>query len=156
LNVIPIHLPPLRERIEDIALLVAHFIRTIAKDVGKDVRGVTPEALAVLERYHWPGNIRELQNVIERAIVLGGTEMLDVDSLPSNVRQPRETSELAVDIPSSGFDLEAALDRLEHRYIRLALERTGGVQTRAAELLGVSFRQFRYKLQKHTSKGREA
>jgi two-component system response regulator PilR (NtrC family) len=156
LNVIPIHLPPLRERTEDIALLVAHFIRMIAKDVGKDVRGVTPEALAVLERYHWPGNIRELQNVVERAIVLGGAEMLDVDSLPSNVRQPRETSELAVDIPSSGFDLEAALERLEHRYIRLALERTGGVQTRAAELLGVSFRQFRYKLQKHTSKGRDA
>jgi two-component system response regulator PilR (NtrC family) len=156
LNVIPIHLPPLRERREDIALLAAHFIRNIAKEVGKEIRGVTPAAMAILEAYRWPGNIRELQNVIERAIVLGNGDMLDVDALPPNVRTPSEPSDQAVDIPTSGFDLEAALARIEHRYIRLALDRTGGVQTRAAELLGVSFRQFRYKLQKHNLKGRDA
>ena len=156
LNVIPIHLPPLRERSEDISLLVAHFIRNIAKEVGKDVASVTPDAMTALERYRWPGNIRELQNVIERAIVLGSGNVLDVDALPPNVRTPTELSEQEVAIPPSGFDLEAALARLEHRYIRLALDRTGGVQTRAAELLGVSFRQFRYKLQKHNLKGREA
>ncbi len=156
LNVIPIHLPPLRERREDIALLAAHFIRNIAKEVGKEIRGVTPAAMAILEAYRWPGNIRELQNVIERAIVLGNGDMLDVDALPPNVRTPSEPSDQTVDIPASGFDLEAALARIEHRYIRLALDRTGGVQTRAAELLGVSFRQFRYKLQKHNVKGRDA
>jgi two-component system, NtrC family, response regulator PilR len=156
LNVIPIHLPPLRERREDIPLLVGHFLRTIGKDVGRDVRGITAAAMAVLEQYDWPGNIRELQNVVERAIVLGSGDTIDVDALPANVRTPRESSELPVDIPSTGFDLEATLDRLEHRYIRLALERTAGVQTRAAELLGVSFRQFRYKLQKHNLKGRDA
>mgnify|MGYP003296184022 CR=1 FL=1 len=86
LNVIPIQLPPLRERREDIPLLVAHFLQKFSKELGKDVRGVTPEALAVLERYRWPGNIRELENVLERAIVLGAGEILEVDSLPASVR----------------------------------------------------------------------
>src|SRR3989449_5363508 len=80
LNVLPIDLPPLRERREDIPLLVAHFIQKFTKELGKDVRGVTPDALAVLERHHWPGNIRELENALERAIVLGASEMLGVDS----------------------------------------------------------------------------
>src|SRR5262249_14209538 len=85
LNVLPIHLPPLRERREDIPLLVAHFIQKFSKELGKDVRGVTPEAMAVLERYDWPGNIRELENAVERAIVLGSGEMVDVGSLPESV-----------------------------------------------------------------------
>ena len=87
LNVIPIQLPPLRERREDIPLLVAHFLQKFSKELGKDVRGVTPEAMAVLERYRWPGNIRELENVLERAIVLGAGEMLGVDALPESVRR---------------------------------------------------------------------
>jgi two-component system response regulator PilR (NtrC family) len=136
LNVIPIHLPPLRDR-RDIPLLVAHFITKLAREIGRPVKGVSPEALAVLEQYHWPGNIRELENVIERAIVLGSAEQLEADALPTGVRQPRDR-----------HDIPAMLDRIEHRYIQLALERVGGVQTRAAELLRVSFRQFRYKLQK--------
>src|SRR5207249_12132228 len=93
LNVIPIHLPPLRERREDIAFLVAHFIQRFSKELGKDVRGVTSEAMAMLERYHWPGNIRELENALERAIVLGGAEMLGVDSLPDSVRRERPARE---------------------------------------------------------------
>jgi two-component system response regulator PilR (NtrC family) len=109
---------------------------------------VSPEALAVLEQYHWPGNIRELENVVERAIVLGSAELLEADALPAGVRQPRDRQDIPVELPSDGIDLEAMLDRIEHRYIQLALERVGGVQTRAAELLRVSFRQFRYKLQK--------
>jgi two-component system response regulator PilR (NtrC family) len=149
LNVIPIHLPPLRERREDIPLLVAHFIRKLGADLGKEVTGMSPDALAILERYDWPGNIRELENVIERAIVLGTSDTLTAESLPGNLRRPREETDVTIEIPGSGLDLEATLDRIEHRYIQLALERTGGVQTRAAELLGVSFRQFRYKLQKH-------
>src|SRR5206468_6100867 len=82
LNVIPIHLPPLRERREDIPFLVAHFIQKFSKAMSKDVRGVTPEAMAVLERYHWPGNIRQLENALERAIVLGASEMVGVEALP--------------------------------------------------------------------------
>jgi two-component system, NtrC family, response regulator PilR len=148
LNVIPLHLPPLRDRREDIPLLVAHFIKKLSQEVGRPVRGVTPEALAVLEQYHWPGNIRELENVVERAIVLGSSEMLELEALPASLRQPRDHHDVPLELPAEGIDLEAMLDRIEHRYMQLALERVGGVQTRAAELLRVSFRQFRYKLQK--------
>jgi two-component system response regulator PilR (NtrC family) len=148
LNVIPLHLPPLRDRREDIPPLVAHFIKKLSKEVGRTVRGVTPEALAVLEQYHWPGNIRELENVVERAIVLGSSEMLEPEALPANLRRPRDRQDVPLELPAEGIDLEAMLDEIEHRYMQLALERVGGVQTRAAELLRVSFRQFRYKLQK--------
>jgi two-component system response regulator PilR (NtrC family) len=149
LNVIPIHMPPLRERIEDIPLLIAHFVARISKDAGKSVRAISPESLAILERYHWPGNIRELENVVERAIVLGTGELLSPDSLPAHVRAPRDERAVEVEIPPTGMDLEDTLTRIENRYIRLALERSGWLQIRAAELLGLSFRQFRYKLQKH-------
>ena len=155
LNVIPIHLPPLRDRREDIPLLVAHFITKLAREVGRPARGATPDAVAVLEQYHWPGNIRELENVVERALVLGSSEMLEVDALPASVRQPRSRDEMPVELPAEGIDLEATLDRIERRYMQLALDRVGGVQTRAAELLRVSFRQFRYKLQKLQPKAGE-
>jgi len=153
LNVIPIHMPPLRERLDDIPLLVSHFIARITKDVGKSVRGISPDALAILERYHWPGNIRELENVVERAIVLGSGDLLSPDSLPPHLRMPRDEQAVTVEIPPAGVDLEDTLTRIENRYIRLALERSGWLQVRAAELLGLSFRQFRYKLQKHGLRG---
>jgi two-component system response regulator PilR (NtrC family) len=152
LNVIPIQLPPLRERPEDIPLLAAHFVRKISAELGKSVKGVSPEALAILENYRWPGNIRELENVIERALVLGSGDVLEVGALPPDLHQPRDLQEVPVEIPSDGLDLEAMLDQIEHRYLQMALARTGGVQTRAAELLRVSFRQFRYKLQKHSQR----
>ena len=154
LNVIPIHLPPLRERTEDIPALVAHFIGRIARDVAKTIAGISPEALAVLERYHWPGNIRELENVIERAIVLGSGDQITAESLPAHLTQPVERGEFPVEIPAGGMDLEGLLAAVESRYIRLALDRAGGLQVRAAELLRLSFRQFRYKIQKHGLKGR--
>ena len=154
LNVIPIHLPPLRERTEDIPALVAHFIGRIARDVAKTIAGISPEALAVLERYHWPGNIRELENVIERAIVLGSGDQITAESLPAHLTQPVERGEFPVEIPAGGMDLEGLLAAVESRYIRLALDRAGGLQVRAAELLRLSFRQFRYKIQKHGLRGR--
>jgi two-component system response regulator PilR (NtrC family) len=152
LNVIPIHLPPLRERREDIPLLIAHFMQTVGKEVGRTVRGVSPDALAALERYHWPGNIRELENVIERALVLGSGEILEVEALPPAVLNPGPRPAPSLETPTPGFDLERTLEDLEYRYIQMALERTGGVQTAAAEILGISFRQFRYKLQKHSTR----
>jgi two-component system response regulator PilR (NtrC family) len=150
LNVIPIHLPSLRERREDIPLLVDHFVQKFSAELGKAVRRVSPEALSVLEQYQWPGNIRELENVIERAIVLGGSEILGVEALPESLRRPRVVRDVEPDFPDEGLDLEATLDRIEQQYLRLALERAGGVQTRAAELLRMTFRQFRYKVQKHS------
>jgi two-component system response regulator PilR (NtrC family) len=151
LNVIPIQLPPLRERREDIPLLVAHFLQKFGKELGKGARGVAPDAMGVLERYHWPGNIRELENVLERAIVLGAGEMLSVESLPETLRRERPVKGMeAVELPEDGLDLEATLDTIERGYLQRALDRTGGVQTKAAELLKMTFRQFRYKLQKHS------
>ncbi len=149
LNVIPIHLPPLRERRDDVPPLVAHFITHLAAELGRPVRGATPEALAILENYRWPGNVRELENVIERALVLGSGHMLDARALPPDLQRPPDVQDISVEIPEEGLDLEATLSQVEQRYIQMALARTGGVQTRAAELLRVSFRQFRYKLQKY-------
>jgi two-component system response regulator PilR (NtrC family) len=150
LNVIPIHLPALRERREDIPLLVAYFIQKLSRELGKSVTGITPDALAGLERCPWPGNVRELENVIERAIVLGSGDTVGLEALPSALLAPPTSADVPVDLPPSGISLDDLLDRIERRYLEVALERTGGVQTRAAELLGISFRQFRYKLQKHT------
>jgi len=152
LNVIPIKLPPLRERRDDIPLLAAHFIHKLAQETGKDVRGISPEALALLEQYHWPGNIRELENAIERAIVLGTGPILDICSLPTELFRPMAARDVTLEIPPEGLDLEATLDGIERRLLRAALERSDGVQTRAAELLKMSFRQFRYKLQKRGSR----
>jgi len=148
LNVIPIHLPSLRERPEDIPLLAAHFLQKFGKQLGREVRGVSAEALTLLEQYHWPGNIRELENVVERALVLGTGEMLTEESLPESVRRQRQPRGVDLDLPEAGLDLDATLDQIERGLIEKALERTRGVQTRAAELLRLSFRQFRYKLQK--------
>jgi two-component system response regulator PilR (NtrC family) len=157
LNVIPIHLPALRERSEDIPLLVAHFLQKFGTELGKDVQGVAPEALALLEQYHWPGNIRELENVVERALVLGTGKVLTAESLPESVRRQRQPRGADLDLPEAGLDLEATLDQIERRLLEKALERTKGVQTRAAEVLRLSFRQFRYKLQKHNlGRAREA
>src|SRR5262249_2806115 len=103
LNVIPIHMPPLRQRIEDIPLLVAHFVARFTTDVGKSLRTISPESLAILERYHWPGNIRELENVVERAIVLGNGDLLSPESLPPHVRAPRDEQALSVEIPPAGM-----------------------------------------------------
>jgi two-component system response regulator PilR (NtrC family) len=148
LNVIPVHLPPLRERRDDIPLLVHHFVQKLTRETGKPVRGIAPDALAMLERYRWPGNVRELENVIERAIVLGGAPTLDIDALPREVVHSEAPRDSLLEIPPEGLDLEATLESIEHQLLRAALERSGGVQTRAAELLKMSFRQFRYKLQK--------
>ena len=145
---IPIHLAPLRERADDIPLLVNHFIQKLARETGKDVRGISPEALAILEQHRWPGNVRELENAIERAIVLGTGPTLHVDALPTELLRPPIAHDVTLEIPPEGLDLEATLESIEQRLLRAALERSGGVQTRAAELLKMSFRQFRYKLQK--------
>lgn len=150
LNVIPIHLPALREHREDIPILVTHFLQKFGKALGREVQAVSPEALELLEQYHWPGNVRELENVIERAIVLGPGDILTPDLLAESLRRPRPSVGLDLDLPPEGLDLEATLDQLEKKLLQLALDRTKGIQTRAAELLGMTFRQFRYKLQKHS------
>ena len=135
INVIPLHLPPLRERGEDIPILAEHFVTRFAAELGKPVQGLAAESLSLLVQYHWPGNIRELENAMERAVALERTpveEVLESDTLPD-----------------SGFDLERHVREIERQYITEALRRTDGVKVKAAELLGMSFRSFRYYAKKY-------
>jgi two-component system response regulator PilR (NtrC family) len=164
INVIRMHLPPLRERSEDIPLLAEHFLSKYAEQMKKPVRSVAQESLLLLQGYGWPGNVRELENVIERAVALEQTPVVLPDSLPPQIRTPGAAAKADVDAlsripdPASrfsdpalmlpdlgeGFDLEARGEDFYRHYIALALERAGGVQVKAAEMLGMSFRSFRY------------
>ena len=149
INVIPIHLPPLRERSEDIPLLADHFLGKYRGQMGKTVTGISGAAMALLEAYRWPGNIRELENVIERAVALEQTPVILPDSLSPVVRGGAPKPGTAIDLPESGFQLEEHVQQIERGFITEALRRAGGVQSRAAEILGMSFRSFRYYAKKY-------
>jgi two-component system, NtrC family, response regulator PilR len=153
INVIPIQLPPLRERAEDIAPLAEHFLAKYRDQMGKSIAGLSQESMALLEAYEWPGNIRELENVIERAVALEKSSAILPESLPEHVmkRAPR-TAVSPGALPESGFDLEEHVKDLERDYIAQALRKAGGVQVKAAELLGMSFRSFRYYAKKYNLK----
>jgi DNA-binding NtrC family response regulator len=142
LNVIPIEVPPLRHRISDIPLLCEHFIRRFNEKNRRNVTGLTPEAMAALKLYGWPGNIRELENLLERLVILKGAGPIGLGDLPSNIRQAptgRVTPLTPMpDLPTDGTDLRAMLESVEDRMIAEALERTGGNKNRAAELLGLN------------------
>jgi two-component system response regulator PilR (NtrC family) len=152
INVIPIALPSLRERREDIPLIAEHFLTKYAEQMGKAVTAISHEAMAQLIRYDWPGNIRELENVLERAVALEATPTILAESLPPSIRgeSSRPAPAASADaLPTSGFDLEAHVKGIERGYIAEALKRADGVQVRAAELLGMSFRSFRYYVKKY-------
>ncbi len=147
LNVIEIWLPPLRDRVEDIPELIHQFTRRYASELGKDVAGIAPDALAALEEYRYPGNVRELENVIERAVTLCCHDRIDLDCLPATVLGRGESADSG-QIPEAGIDLDRMISVHESGLIREALERTGGVKKKAAQLLGISFRSLRYRLEK--------
>ena len=155
LNVIPIELPSLRERKEDIPLLVSHFINKYNSINKKGIKGIRPETMEKLERYVWRGNIRELENVIERAVTLEIADNIYPESLPDEIRnyeiEPLKIviEPLKSDIPSEGLNLEDYISEIEKNIILNALNKTGWVKKKAAELLNMSFRSFRYKLQKY-------
>ena len=157
INVIPIQLPPLRERREDIPLIANHVLNKYRQALGKPVEGISGEAMELLTRYRWPGNIRELENVIERAVALERTPVILADSLPAHLAEAGQAAPAARPgdvgaLPAAGFDLEQHVQSVERRYLAQALERAGGVQVRAAELLGMSFRSFRYYAKKYNLK----
>jgi len=147
LNVIQLELPSLRERIDDLPLLVHHFVEKFSKELGKTIHGLSDETMSWLQSYAFPGNVRELENIIERGVALTRVEYIEADCLPTSITAPqRKESELT--IPAEGVDLEALVADCERRLLRQALEHAGGVKKKAAQLLHVSFRSFRYRLEK--------
>ena len=156
LNVIQVRLPALRERKEDIPLLANHFLQKYNLGLGKSIKTIGNEAMDALMRYPYPGNVRELENIIERAVALETKSMIFPESLPSKI-----TSLVAHSSPTSepantaqtplpgGFDLEKQVEFFERQHILKALEQTGGVKKRAANALGISFRSLRYRIEKY-------
>jgi len=134
LNVVPVHVPPLRERREDIPFLVEHFVGKIARECRREVRGVSAGALEVLTRYDWPGNVRELENVIHRAVVLARGAVIQLQDVPLDVALPETGSRLAED---TGLPLREACEQFERQYILRVLEGVQWNVSRAARLLGV-------------------
>jgi two-component system response regulator PilR (NtrC family) len=149
LNVIRLDLPPLRERKEDIPALAERFLKRFALEMGKDVSGLTPDTIRALERYSFPGNVRELENVMERAVALAGSRALGLGDLPREVSGAAASNDAELTVlPEEGCQLDEVLNEAERRLLVAALERTGGVRTAAAKLLGISFRSLRYRLDK--------
>jgi two-component system response regulator PilR (NtrC family) len=154
LSVIPIQLPPLRERREDIPLLARHFLETFRKTMEKPVESISPEAMSRLESYDWPGNVRELENTMERAVALETTGEVTLRVMPDRIAGYSGTSstaglEGAGAFPTDGVDFEKEIAEAERRYLQSALERANGVRTQAAELLKISYRSFRHYAKKH-------
>jgi two-component system response regulator PilR (NtrC family) len=151
LNVIQIPVPALRERSEDVPLFVDHFLARFAAELGRPRPPVTPEALSLLRAYDYPGNVRELANVLERAVALHEGEPITPEVLPPALRSRAGAQEpaRAEPLPEAGLDLQAHLDEIERRFLEQALERAGGVKTEAARLLSLTFRSLRYRLAKY-------
>jgi two-component system NtrC family response regulator len=152
LNVFPIPLPPLRERAEDIAPLAMHFALTLGAAAGKRITGFSPEAMLAMANYPWPGNIRELQNCVERATIVASSHTIEESDLPAYLFGSRPVDSSVISLVSEGTeipkDLEAALAEVEKAYILAALHETHGVQAAAAHLIGVSERSLWYRLKK--------
>ncbi|MCC7033412.1 MAG: sigma-54-dependent Fis family transcriptional regulator [Acidobacteria bacterium] len=166
LNVIPIRLPALRERPGDVPLIAEHFLARLTREMGKPLEGFASDAMAALESYQWPGNVRELENVVERAVALEQGRRVELATLPEHIQAGRPVTPLrdvgspgasaaSAPLPELGFNLEHHLQEIERQHLERALKQAGGVQTHAAELLGLSFRQFRYLAKKYGLKGAE-
>jgi two-component system, NtrC family, response regulator PilR len=150
INVIPIKIPPLRERKEDIHHLADHFLRKYAVEMGKPVHRISTEAAKLLENYDWPGNVRELENAVERAIALESQEVITPDSLPERISHLPQSGEYGIfTLPQNGIDLEGHIERIRKEILIEAMRRCNGVQKEAAKFVGMSFRSFRYYAKKY-------
>ncbi len=153
INVISVRLPALRERAEDIPILAEQFVGRFAERMGRPVRGIATDAMRLLMAYRWPGNVRELENVMERGVALEQSAELTVESLPPHLSEASGGGSHAVEaIPAAGFNLETHLQQIERMHLERALKQAGGVQVKAADLLGITFRQFRYLAKKYQLK----
>jgi two-component system, NtrC family, response regulator PilR len=151
LNVIQIKLPPLRDRKEDIPILAGHFLKKYSEELNKNILKTSPEALQILRNYEYPGNVRELQNIIERAVALESGQELTVHNLSSYLsEQPLlRKGPIDIEIPNEGIDLEKMVEDLERTLLLKALDKTKGIKKKAAELLRINFRSMRYRLEKY-------
>src|SRR5579885_142556 len=151
ISVIPIHVPPLRERKEDIEPLALHFLHKFARQMGKPVNGIDPLAMERLRKYSWPGNVRELENALERAVALASDQerLIRVDHLPDFSNPGMPLSPAGISLPEEGIDFEARIADMERQYLLEALRAAQGVRTRAAELLRISYRSFRHYAKKY-------
>lgn len=152
INVIHISIPPLRQRKEDVPVLVQAFIKKFCEKMGILEKKISLDAMRVLENYPWPGNIRELENVIERAVTLEPSNIIRLSSLPHHIVSTPIKEAPIIDLPDEGIDLQRHLDEITKRLILQALERTNWNQTKAAKLLKLSFRSMRYYVQKFNLK----
>jgi two-component system response regulator PilR (NtrC family) len=155
LSVIPIHVPSLRERRDDIPLLARHFLERFCKAMEKPIEAILPEAMTRLESYDWPGNVRELENTMERAVALETGREISLKVLPDRIAGYSASSigvpeGQAAGFPVDGVDFEKEIAAAERRYLQAALEKAGGVRTRAAEFLKISYRSFRHYAKKHS------
>ncbi len=156
LSVIPIHLPPLRERREDIPLLALHFLERFRKAMGKEIEGIDPETLRRLEAYDWPGNVRELENTLERAVALETGRLISVSVLSDKISRyylekipVLAAGNATVALTGDGVDLQKLVSDTERAYLLAALESSGGVRARAAVLLRMTYRSFRHYAKKY-------
>jgi two-component system response regulator PilR (NtrC family) len=155
LSVIPVHLPSLRERREDIPLLARHFLEKFRKLMEKPIEGLSPEVVRRLETYEWPGNVRELENTMERAVALETTPEITLRVLPDRIAGYASaasglgSSNGEAVFPPEGIDFEKEVADAERRYLQAALEKSHGVRTQAADLLKISYRSFRHYAKKH-------
>ena len=153
LSVIPIHLPSLRERREDIPLLARHFLEKFRKHMEKPIESLSPEVVRRLEAYDWPGNVRELENTMERAVALESTQEITLRVLPDRIAGYASAAggggSAEAAFPAEGVDFEKQIADAERHYLQAALEKSGGVRTQAADLLKISYRSFRHYAKKH-------
>lgn len=145
ISVIPLVIPPLRDRRDDVPLLANHFLARLNATIGKKIDSITDEALKHMERYDWPGNVRELENTMERAFILETGSRLTDTFLPEIVVRPRPAAHL----PEEGIDLEAYVEDIQKNFLEEALRRTNGVQVKAADMLRMPYRSFRHYMQKY-------
>jgi DNA-binding NtrC family response regulator len=149
INVVPIVIPPLRERKGDVALLADHFLRIYCASAKKPLKTLKPEVLEVLEAYEWPGNVRELENIFQRMVVMNNSPVLTLEHLPQHLLQHSATSQEAILIPEGGVDFDSEMERIEVAYLNAALRRTGGKKSAAAALLQIDGQRIKYLCRKH-------
>ena len=152
LSVIPLSLPPLRERKEDIPLLLHHFMDQFNRMRDRNLQGFSPSVLYMLMNYHWPGNVRELENLVDRVVVLRGQGIVESEDLPEKMRTMWTPSQPAatVEMPDEGFCLDMAVREFERELIPRALKKAEGVKNKAAQLLGIKRTTLIEKLKRHS------